>query len=104
MTRGFRQDSVRTEGAQVPAWAGSASRSNCKQAAVWLLVLLGMLSAATGVLVGRVDGGNTPAAAVDPLIGTGHGPGGPVNLYPGATRPFGMVQQLKIKRKRVKPR
>lgn len=33
-----------------------------------------------------------PAASVNPFIGTGRGPGGPVNLYPGATAPFGMVQ------------
>jgi hypothetical protein len=29
---------------------------------------------------------------VDPLIGTGAGPGGGINLFPGATTPFGMVQ------------
>jgi len=33
-----------------------------------------------------------PAVHVDPLIGTGQGPGGGVNLFPGATTPFGMVQ------------
>jgi len=33
-----------------------------------------------------------PAATVNPLIGTGEGPGGGVNLFPGATTPFGMVQ------------
>lgn len=33
-----------------------------------------------------------PAASVDPLIGTGFGPGDGVNLFPGATTPFGMVQ------------
>lgn len=32
------------------------------------------------------------AADVNPLIGTGFGPGDGVNLYPGATTPFGMVQ------------
>ena len=34
----------------------------------------------------------SPAASVNPLIGTGAGPGGGVNLFPGATTPFGMVQ------------
>lgn len=33
-----------------------------------------------------------PAANVDPLIGTGSGPGDGNNLFPGATTPFGMVQ------------
>jgi len=32
------------------------------------------------------------AASVNPLIGTGFGPGDGVNLFPGATTPFGMVQ------------
>ncbi|MGH9599547.1 MAG: GH92 family glycosyl hydrolase [Terracidiphilus sp.] len=32
------------------------------------------------------------AADVNPLIGTGAGPGGGINLFPGATTPFGMVQ------------
>jgi predicted alpha-1,2-mannosidase len=29
---------------------------------------------------------------VNPLVGTGAGPGGGINLFPGATTPFGMVQ------------
>jgi predicted alpha-1,2-mannosidase len=33
-----------------------------------------------------------PAASVNPIIGTGFGPGGGINLFPGATTPFGMVQ------------
>jgi predicted alpha-1,2-mannosidase len=33
-----------------------------------------------------------PGRSVDPLIGTGAGPGGGINLFPGATTPFGMVQ------------
>ncbi|MGH9590973.1 MAG: hypothetical protein ACRD25_11300, partial [Terracidiphilus sp.] len=33
-----------------------------------------------------------PAASVNPLIGTGRGPGDSINLFPGATTPFGMVQ------------
>lgn len=34
----------------------------------------------------------SPAASVNPLIGTGDGPGGGINLFPGGTTPFGMVQ------------
>ena len=34
----------------------------------------------------------TPAASVNPFIGTSDGPGGGINLFPGATTPFGMVQ------------
>ncbi len=33
-----------------------------------------------------------PAASVHPLIGTGTGPGGSINLFPGPATPFGMVQ------------
>ncbi len=33
-----------------------------------------------------------PAASVNPLIGTGRGPGGGNNLFPGPSLPFGMVQ------------
>ncbi len=32
------------------------------------------------------------AASVNPLIGTGAGPGGGINLFPGPSMPFGMVQ------------
>jgi predicted alpha-1,2-mannosidase len=32
------------------------------------------------------------ASSVHPLIGTGDGPGGGINLFPGPTTPFGMVQ------------
>ncbi|MGB7264387.1 MAG: GH92 family glycosyl hydrolase, partial [Terracidiphilus sp.] len=33
-----------------------------------------------------------PAASVNPIIGTGDGPGGGINLFPGPAMPFGMVQ------------
>ena len=58
----------------------------------------------TATAMGRNDNvmnvmtGNTgsssyaPAAEVHPLIGTGHGPGGSINLFPGPSMPFGMVQ------------
>jgi len=32
------------------------------------------------------------AASVNPIIGTGDGPGGGINLFPGPAMPFGMVQ------------
>ncbi|HTV83239.1 MAG TPA: GH92 family glycosyl hydrolase [Acidobacteriaceae bacterium] len=32
------------------------------------------------------------ASSVDPFIGTGTGPGGSINLFPGPSAPFGMVQ------------
>jgi predicted alpha-1,2-mannosidase len=34
----------------------------------------------------------TPAASVNPMIGTGGDPDDGINLFPGAVRPFGMVQ------------
>ncbi len=33
-----------------------------------------------------------PARYVDPFVGTGTGPGGSINLFPGAVMPFGMAQ------------
>ena len=38
------------------------------------------------------SGAPGPAASVNPLIGTGADPDDGINLYPGATMPFGMVQ------------
>jgi predicted alpha-1,2-mannosidase len=69
-----------------------ANRLNFKGAVIWSLLLLGMLSAPVGILNGQANEGAGPATEVDPLIGTGRGPGGPINLFPGATTPFGMVQ------------
>ncbi|MHB1766314.1 MAG: GH92 family glycosyl hydrolase, partial [Phycisphaerae bacterium] len=36
--------------------------------------------------------GQAPVEDVNPLIGTGRGPGGSINLFPGPSMPFGMVQ------------
>jgi predicted alpha-1,2-mannosidase len=36
--------------------------------------------------------GEYPTRYVDPFIGTGSGPGGSINCFPGASMPFGMVQ------------
>jgi predicted alpha-1,2-mannosidase len=62
--------------------------------AVWSLILAGVLCSATGTVGGQTEGGTSPAADVDPFIGTGPGqvPGGAPKLFPGATTPFGMVQ------------
>ncbi len=54
------------------------------------LVALLMLTVCTARAQGPAVTG--PAASVNPLIGTGYGPGDGVNLFPGATTPFGMVQ------------
>ena len=54
-----------------------------------LLCLLALVALAARAQAPDVAG---PAASVNPLIGTSAGPGGPNNLFPGATTPFGMVQ------------
>ena len=60
---------------------------------IWRAVAFaGLLSMATGTMAGQTPATTGPAGKVDPFIGTGQGPGGGVNLFPGATMPFGMVQ------------
>jgi predicted alpha-1,2-mannosidase len=56
------------------------------------LMLLGCLSMTTGMIVAQSVQVTEPAASVNPLIGTGRGPGDSENLFPGASVPFGMVQ------------
>lgn len=72
-------------------WAMSAG-------SVIVLVLAGFLYA-HGTATGQPktpeqakEHDQTPAADVLPLIGTGKGPGGSINLFPGPSMPFGMVQ------------
>jgi predicted alpha-1,2-mannosidase len=60
--------------------------------ALCLVLLMGLFSAPAGSLASPAAGSLEPATDVDPLIGTGQGPGGSINLFPGATMPFGMVQ------------
>ncbi len=60
--------------------------------AIGLMILLEVICAAAIGLAGHAAGGATPVASVNPFIGTGRGPGGSQNLFPGATLPFGMVQ------------
>lgn len=57
-----------------------------------VLALLTFISLAACALIAQAPSGKGPAAVVNPFIGTGRGPGGPVNLFPGAAMPFGMVQ------------
>src|SRR5579875_89877 len=57
-----------------------------------LVLGLTLISLAACGLIAQAPSPKGPAASVDPFIGTGHGPGGPVDLFPGATTPFGMVQ------------
>ncbi len=62
-----------------------------------VLGLCAFLAAAAGIGIAQSAVG-TPAAAVDPFVGTGTGPGpyvksnDEINLFPGASMPFGMVQ------------
>ncbi len=60
--------------------------------AMLAMILLGFMSMMTGGLVAQDKSATDPAASVNPLIDTGRGPGGGINLFPGAALPFGMVQ------------
>ncbi len=53
--------------------------------------LLGLICMASA-LTAQTPPAQDPAASVNPFIGTGFGPGDGINLFPGATTPFGMVQ------------
>jgi predicted alpha-1,2-mannosidase len=57
-------------------------------ASVVLLIALGSNAANSQNAFSQLD----PASSVHPLIGTGGDPDDGTNLFPGATRPFGMVQ------------
>ena len=73
------------------AVARRATRAAFNAVAICLTVVLGLSSvrATAAIQFGTTD---APAASVDPLIGTGRGPGGKENLFPGPSMPFGMVQ------------
>lgn len=49
---------------------------------------------ALSFVLAHAQSSTTPhvTASVDPFVGTGFGPGEGINLFPGATMPFGMVQ------------
>ena len=58
---------------------------------VWRsIVFLALLAALPITLAAQPA--NNPASAVNPIIGTGTGPGSTENLFPGPSMPFGMVQ------------
>jgi predicted alpha-1,2-mannosidase len=59
---------------------------------ICVMLVLGFFSAPAGPLASQSAEGSEPADNVDLFIGTGQGPGGSINLFPGATMPFGMVQ------------
>ena len=67
------------------------SANNCAALTRWT-ALLGLMAFALCTARAQSPAVSGPAASVDPLIGTGFGPGDGVNLFPGATTPFGMVQ------------
>lgn len=68
------------------------SQRSWEQVVVCFLLAAAVAGGAAGALGGQAQESAAPVAAVDPFIGTGEGPGGPVNLFPGATTPFGMTQ------------
>ena len=70
----------------------SAIRINLVMAVALAMALMVFLPATIAAAGGQSSGSGGPAASVDPIIGTGKGPGGNQNLFPGAAMPFGMVQ------------
>ncbi len=69
-----------------------AIRMNFVLAIALAMALTVFLPPAIAAAGGQSSGSSGPAASVDPIIGTGKGPGGSQNLFPGAAMPFGMVQ------------
>ena len=67
-------------------------KTNFLKLDILAMVLFGFLSMMTGGLAAQSTLATAPAASVNPLIDTGRGPGGGINLFPGAALPFGMVQ------------
>ncbi|MFP5210314.1 MAG: GH92 family glycosyl hydrolase [Acidobacteriota bacterium] len=61
-------------------------------AVIQALILLGIFIVTAGTLAAQDAATTAHAGQVDPLIGTGFGPGGGQNLFPGPVTPFGMVQ------------
>lgn len=56
------------------------------------LAALAAASLLVSAAVAQSSGAASPVSSVNPLIGTGTGPGDTINLFPGPTLPFGMVQ------------
>lgn len=57
-----------------------------------LALLVALLTLSACVARGQMSDTQDPGASVNPLIGTGSDPDDGINLFPGATTPFGMVQ------------
>jgi len=71
----------------------AASRLGFQPLVAKTATFLGILAIGAGGLLAQASGAaKSHVDSVNPLIGTGFGPGGPNNLFPGATTPFGMVQ------------
>ena len=66
--------------------------ANLLRVAMRAMIMLGFLSFLTGRLAAQNTGATGLSVSVNPLIGTDRGPDGNINLFPGATVPFGMVQ------------
>ena len=67
-----------------------ANEHGLRTSLVLVVVLLALQAHAVHAQTGRSP--SAPASSVNPLIGTGGDPSDGINLYPGAVRPFGMVQ------------
>jgi predicted alpha-1,2-mannosidase len=72
--------------------ASGASPGKLFWATTVIALLFGQVLMASVVHADPASHHSGPAANVDPMIGTGKGPGGNVNLFPGPTMPFGMAR------------
>lgn len=76
--------------------AGKANAIRLRVSSSWAIaltiLLLSILSLPSAALARSAAAKQGPAASVLPFVGTGKGPGGNQNLFPGASMPFGMVQ------------
>jgi predicted alpha-1,2-mannosidase len=59
---------------------------------LWLMIALLPMLRVNAAYAQKTSTRPDPASSVNPLIGTGGDPLDGINLFPGATRPFGMVQ------------
>ncbi len=77
-----------------PARAKREVRKGLFWAAICGTLLLASFSFSSCTTAQKPSKPTTPnnAASVDPIIGTGKGPGGSQNLFPGPSMPFGMAQ------------
>ena len=71
-------------------FANRTNGTSFSRLALYAMVLFAVVAMVTGGMVAQDTTG--PAASVNPLIGTGTGPDGSENLFPGPTTPFGLTQ------------